>query len=597
MSSDKPVKPDTQATIKVAVTGDEKPGPDRPQPSAESLLAGRYRIVRRIGKGGMGEVMAARDEQVGRDVAIKRMRAANPSERAIQRFLREASVQGRLEHPAIVPVHEIARDADDLPFFVMKKVSGQSLVHLLVDRSAANVQRMLRGFADMCLAIEFAHSHGVVHRDLKPDNVMFGEFGEIYVVDWGVAKIVGEDDDFADLDSSSGEHATGTGVAIGTPGYMSPEQVRGLDTLDGRADVYTLGCLLFEILAGEPLHPRGTHGMQTALDGLDARPSLRTKEAIPPELDALCVHATHLAREDRVQTARELGERVQRYLDGDRDLALRRQLASTHFEAARAAFATGGAEDQRRAAMREAASALALDPTLAGAAELVGRLMLEPPRETPREVAAAIHDEDVRTARAIARAGIYAVGGALALLPLLWWIAPAHTTYMFVLGGLLATDLLVALHAMRAPTPRPGLVAIANTLIVILLARMYSPILIAPGIAASLAMAMVLTPRFSWLGSAPGIALLMIGAVLVPLALERLDVITHTMSVGADGVRFFGPALGAHEAPTLVVSAVYAAALIAGASVAAAAMRARTRSAHLHLQLQAWQLRQLVPAR
>ncbi|MGE5187189.1 MAG: serine/threonine-protein kinase, partial [Acidobacteriota bacterium] len=505
MSSDSKGKPETQATIKVAVTGDEQPGPDRPAPSSETLLAGRYRIVRRIGKGGMGEVMAARDEQVGRDVALKRMRAANPTERAIHRFEREASVQGRLEHPAIVPVHEIARDADGLPFFVMKKISGQSLAQLLADRAPATVQRMLRGFADVCLAIEFAHAHGVVHRDLKPDNVMLGEFGEVYLVDWGVAKIVGEDDDFADLDSSSGEHATGTGVAIGTPGYMAPEQVRGQE-IDGRADVYTLGCLLFEILCGEPLHPRGSHGMQSALEGVDARPSLRPGgKDVPPELDALCVHATHLAREDRVQTARELGERVQRYLDGDRDLALRRQLASSHLEAARAAFAGDGSEDQRRAAMREAASALALDPTLAGAAELVGRLMLEPPRDTPREVAAAIRDDDVRTAKAIARAGIFAVAGACALLPLLWWIAPPGSSYLPVLAGLLLSDLGVALLAMRSPTPRPGLVAIANTLIVILLARMYSPILIAPGIAASLALAMVLRPRFSCLGSAPGI--------------------------------------------------------------------------------------------
>ncbi len=595
MSSDTKGKPETQATIKVAVTGDEQPGPDRAAPSPETLLAGRYRMVRRIGKGGMGEVMAARDEQVGRDVAIKRMRAANPSERAIQRFLREASVQGRLEHPAIVPVHEIARDADDLPFFVMKKISGQSLAHLLVDRTPATVQRMLRGFADVCLAIEFAHSHGVVHRDLKPDNVMLGEFGEVYVVDWGVAKIFGEDDDFADLDSSSGEHATGTGVAIGTPGYMSPEQVRGQE-IDGRADVYTLGCLLFEILCGEPLHPRGSHGMQSALEGPDARPSLRRGgKEVPPELDALCVHATHLVREDRVQTARELGERVQRYLDGDRDLALRRQLASTHLETARAAFAGDGGEDQRRAAMREAASALALDPTLAGAAELVGRLMLEPPRETPREVTAAIHEDDVRTAKAIARAGIFAVAGAVALLPLLWWIAPSGSTYIPVLGAVLVADLGIALHAMRAPTPRPGLVALANTVIVILLSRMYGPVLIAPGIAASLAMALVLTPRFSWLGSAPGIAFLMSGAVLGPLVLERTGALSPTMSVAADGVRFFGPALGSHEGPTIFVAAIYVAAVIVGACIAAAAMRARTRNAHLHLQLQAWQLRQLVP--
>jgi len=122
-------------TIKVAITGEEDQGGERPELTEHQLLAGRYRIGRRIGKGGMGEVMAARDEQVGRDVAIKRMRSANPSPRAVARFLREASVQGRLEHPAIVPVHEIGRDSDGLPFFVMKKLAAMSLVQAIADQA------------------------------------------------------------------------------------------------------------------------------------------------------------------------------------------------------------------------------------------------------------------------------------------------------------------------------------------------------------------------------------------------------------------------------------------------------------------------------
>jgi hypothetical protein len=131
---------------------------------------------------------------------------------------------------------------------------------------------------------------------------------------------------------------------------------------------------------------------------------------------------------------------------------------------------------------------------------------------------------------------------------------------------------------------------------VITIARMYSPLLIAPGIAASLAMAMVLTPRFSWLGSAVSIAVMMIGAILVPLALEQLGVLSSTMSTTQDGTLFHGPAVGANEPATIGVYAFYCAALIAGACIAAAAMRARQRLAHEKLLLQAWQLRQLVPA-
>ena len=212
-------------TIKVAITGETgEDAIERPE-SSDTVVAKRYRLGRRIGKGGMGEVMAARDEQVGRDVAIKRMRAARPSERAIARFLREASVQGRLEHPAIVPVHEIGRDDDNLPFFVMKKVSGTALASLVSYRDEATQQRMLRAFVDVCLAMEFAHVRGIVHRDLKPDNIMLGDFGEVYILDWGVAKVIGEHEDFYDVDSGSGEHATKAGTAFGSPGYMSPEQV------------------------------------------------------------------------------------------------------------------------------------------------------------------------------------------------------------------------------------------------------------------------------------------------------------------------------------------------------------------------------------
>jgi eukaryotic-like serine/threonine-protein kinase len=593
MSADKGDQP----TIRVAITGDELAAADRPEPAPDAIVGERYRLGRRIGKGGMGEVMAARDEQIARDVAVKRMRAANPSEKSIQRFLREAMVQGRLEHPAIVPVHEIGRDSDGLPYFVMKKLAGTSLAKLLEDRATMPLQRVLRAFADVCLAVEFAHVRGIVHRDLKPDNIMLGDYGEVYVLDWGVAKIIGEEDgEFADIGSGSGEHVTRAGTAIGTPGYMAPEQVRGLTDIDGRADVYTLGCLLFEILAGEPLHPRGQLGMESALTEIDARPSVRAPDReVAPELDEICVKATIAARANRMQTARELGERVERFLDGDRDLALRRNLARDHLDRARAAFASDS-EENRRTAMREAAGALALDPALAGAAELVGRLMLEPPRETPREVTEAMNAVDVHDAKAIAKAGVWAVIGSLCFLPLVWWMAPGSISGIPVLAALLVIDGIVAVVAMSGAKPRPGLVVIANTIIVVAVARMFSPILIAPGVAASLGMAMVLTPRFSLLGSPITITILMIGAVIVPLGLEQLGIVSTTMTVTPQGVEFSGPALeGARPTPTLVVSALYAACLAGACIFAGYQMRTRALAAAHRLQLQAWQLRQLVP--
>jgi hypothetical protein len=587
-----------QATIKVAITGEEVAGPDRPDPSPDSMIGDRYKLGRRIGKGGMGEVMLARDVQVARDVAIKRMRAASPSERAIRRFLREAMVQGRLEHPAIVPVHEIGRDTEGLPYFVMKKLTGTPLAKILEDDAPLPLQKVLRAFADVCLAVEFAHVRGVVHRDLKPDNIMLGDFGEVYVLDWGVAKIFGEDEsDFADIGSGSGEHATRVGTAVGTPGYMAPEQVRGQSDVDGRADVYTLGCLLFEILADEPLHPRGAAGMQSALAETDARPSVRAPDRdIPPELDELCIEATEFDRGKRIQTARELGERIERFLDGDRDLGLRRQLARDHFDKARAAFAASDSEENRRTAMRESAAALALDPALGGAAELVGRLMLEPPRETPREVREAMDADDIREAKGVARVGIWSVVGALLFIPLLYWIAPRDNVHIPALAGFLVLDGLVAYHAVRSKRPKPGLIVVANTIIVVVTARMFSPILIAPGVAASLAMAMVLTPRFSWLSSPATVAVAMIGAVTVPLLLEQIGPLSTTMSVSEAGVLFAAPALaGIHEGATIATGALYAIALITASTLAGYSIRRRALEAQHHLHLQAWQLRQLVP--
>jgi hypothetical protein len=590
---------DDEKTLEVPGTIDERTLEPRPGIAGE-LLADRYRLTRLMGRGGMGEVISAKDEQIGREVAIKRMKAARPSERAVQRFLREASIQGRLEHPAIVPVHEIGRDVEGLPFFAMKKLTGTTLAKILTEQPPGfTLQRVLRAFVDVCLAIELAHVRGVVHRDLNPNNIMLGDFGEVYVLDWGVAKVVGEEDgDFADVDSGSGAFATLSGAAVGTPGYMAPEQVRG-QPVDGRADVYTLGCLLFEILAGEPLHPRGA-GMTSALTKVDARPSARAPDqAIAPELDALCVQATAKDREERLPSARELGDRIQRFLDGDRDLALRRELAREHFERARAAFAEGSGESEapRRAAMREAAAAIALDPALEGAAELVGRLMLEPPKHTPREVLEEIVVDDVRTSRVSAKAGTAAVLATIGFLPLVWWMAPGAAGYLAALTGALVGSGFVSFYNMYAARPRIGLAVLGNAIVVALVALMFSPILIAPGVAAVLGMAMIVTPRLSRLNAAVPLTLLMIAGVFAPWAAELLGFASPTM-VGlgrGEGLALIAPAVRGSEASVIVVGMAYAVGLIIGAVWVAEAMRNRIREAHRHLRLQAWQLRQLVP--
>ena len=278
----------TAETMVTGVAGGGVPGTDSYVPAAG------YTLGELIGRGGMGEVVGGTCQRIGRDIAIKRMRAANPTPEQVARFLREARVQGRLDHPAIVPVHELGYDVNGQPYFTMKRLTGTTLADLLASRSATT-QRLLRALVDVCLAIELAHERGVVHRDLKPANIMLGNYGDVYVLDWGVARVLGDRVDGvirpAEMDPIDG---TRTGELLGTPGYMPPEQAHGAQ-VDKPADVYALGAILFEILAGEPLHPRGAGALGATLATPEpgpAGPAARSPDAtVPPELDAACVAA------------------------------------------------------------------------------------------------------------------------------------------------------------------------------------------------------------------------------------------------------------------------------------------------------------------
>ena len=185
----------------------------------------RYGVGEQLGKGGMGEVLLATDPMFGREVALKRM-FAGASKSAEARFVREAKIQALLQHPAIVPVHDLGRDADGRSYFTMDRLGGVTLERLLELRTPR--LKLLRAFRDVCLAVDFAHSKSVLHRDLKPANVMLGDFGEVYVIDWGVARILA-DHDAPPVSLSLLGDDTLAGVVIGTPGYMAPEQCLGKD--------------------------------------------------------------------------------------------------------------------------------------------------------------------------------------------------------------------------------------------------------------------------------------------------------------------------------------------------------------------------------
>jgi serine/threonine-protein kinase len=578
------------------------PGHPAPRDRLRPGPTGRYELGAPLGKGGMGEVLRATDLQLGRDVAVKRMHAEVASGEAEARFLREARIQGRLDHPAIAPVHEMARDTEGRPFFVMKRLSGDALDAILRklharDRDAVAAfprPRLLRAFVEVCLAVEYAHKKGIVHRDLKPANVMLGDYGEVYVLDWGIARMVGEDTETPAPRGPVDDAATSAGTMMGTPGYMSPDQIQDA-RVGPAADVYALGCVLFEILAGAPLHPRGEAGIASALEDLaDARPSKRAPDReIAPELDALCVRAT--AHEPGARpTARELGDELQRFLDGDRDLALRRGLAEEHLGRARAALAASDDEGGRATAMREAGRALALDPTASGAADLVGRLMLEPPRDTPRQVLDELDAADRASMRAQGKLAALALLGMFGFVPVMVWTGVRDWRYVALYVGFIAVTATAAYTLTRRGDIDRNIyyVLAINALLTALLSRMFTPFLIAPGVATATVTVFAAHPR----GARTSVAWAVLAiAVLGPWALELAGVWGQTMWAAGGSLVLESPAIRIHSPETEVALALAFLVLLAVAGAIARTIARGRRDAQREMLVQAWHLRQLVP--
>jgi eukaryotic-like serine/threonine-protein kinase len=608
----------TAETVIAPASGTPVPLPPPPSaPAASSGPAGsvplegsRYELGEVIGTGGMGEVVTAFDRQIGRDVAIKRIRAARPTHDDVARFLREARVQGSLEHPAIVPVHDLAFDAGGRPFFVMKRLAGDDM-HALLERmrraaasdeaeeEAACRRRLLRAFVDVCFAVELAHSRGIVHRDLKPANVMLGNFNEVYVLDWGVARARAEGDreapsvaTGAELQLASGE--TQQGTVLGTPAYMAPEQLVG-DPAGPPADIYALGCMLYEIAAGEPLHAR-TRSLGQAFTVVDARPS-RKRPDCPPELDVLCERAIRIDPATRIESARTLGEAVQAFLDGDRDVAVRKELALRHVAAAREALARGTSEADRRAAMQAAGRALALDPTASDAADVVTRLMLDPPTVAPAEVEERLAAIDTETARSQGRLAAIALMGYLAFVPLLVWSGVREVAPLIAFVALaLASGLQLVMSIRRDRlTATPIYVnACINAVLIGVVCRMVGPFIIAPTLVITTLMGYASHPRF---GRLPVLAAILSAAVVIPWTLELAGVLAPTYHFTDDGALvLLSDVIGFSAVPTQLAFALLLVCLVGVVAALSRALAIRQRDATCQLELQAWHLRQIVPA-
>lgn len=280
----------------------------------------RYRLDREIARGGMGRIFAAHDRLLDRPVAIKLLRTHAPG--LAHRFLRERQITARLQHPAIVPIYDAGVLDDGEPFFAMRMVSGKTLERAAAEAGTLEERlRLLPAVIGVADAIAYAHGEGIIHRDLKPQNVLVGPFGEVVVLDWGIARASKEDDGadastgLADERGRAEPQVTQAGDVLGTLAYMAPEQAAG-SAVDERADVFGLGAILFQVITGAlPNLDRTSVDSAARSDGRVTADLSRYPE-LPPELVAIVQRAMAPSAADRYPTARELAEDLKRWQAG-----------------------------------------------------------------------------------------------------------------------------------------------------------------------------------------------------------------------------------------------------------------------------------------
>jgi tetratricopeptide (TPR) repeat protein len=295
----------------------------------------RYTLTRLHAKGGIGRVWLARDASLGRDVALKELlpdRASQPT--VWTRFLKEAQVTGQLEHPGIVPIYEVGkRPEDDAPYYTMRFVRGRTLAEAVEvyhrrrtqgEAGPLELRQLLGALVGVCNAVAYAHSRGVLHRDLKPQNVVLGDYGEVVLLDWGLARLLDQADSDSDvaplaLPASSSDDATVQGQVLGTPAYMAPEQAEGrLDLLAPATDVYGLGAILYQVLTGKPpfTETDTLKLLRRVVHDAPTRPRLLVP-GVPAALEAVCLKALAKKPAERFGSAGQLADEVQRWLAGE----------------------------------------------------------------------------------------------------------------------------------------------------------------------------------------------------------------------------------------------------------------------------------------
>lgn len=403
MSRDATEQPSTGSEeLASAVRSDDSRAADETLPATNARTAlglalqsqpTRFDMIGHLDEGGMGEVLLAVDQPLARVVAVKRLHARlehNLEQRA--RFTREVRIQSRLNHPGVVPLFE-AGSNQGLPYFAMKRVHGRVLSEILASSRLGDeatlrrfdLYRLLQDFSRLAWTVAFAHSQGVVHRDIKPSNVMLGEYGEVYLLDWGVASAPRGDASVVTPLGPAPADLTDPTQALGTPAYMSPEHARGGGDVEPSSDVFALGSILFELLTLKRLNPGSgaNEAIQLAAAPTERRAlELMVAADVPAPLQDLVLRAIAFEAEER-PSAREVATRVERFLADRIDIEDRRQRAQDQREEAIELLARR--EDGHvLAAVRALNRASALTPDDEDAPTLLARLMLRADELDPR---------------------------------------------------------------------------------------------------------------------------------------------------------------------------------------------------------------------
>jgi serine/threonine-protein kinase len=524
----------------------------------------------------MGIVRSYEDRQLGRSIALKALADGDGSDSVefAAKFVDEARVQAQLEHPSVVPVYELGVDPDGRFYFTMKRVQGVTLREVFerlheedpLAVRAWSRRRLLEAFGRVCLAVQYAHERGFLHRDLKPSNVMLGDYGEVYVLDWGIALRL----------ERAREGSLRPGV--GSRGYMAPEQRAG-DPLGPATDVYALGVLLRDLL--------------------DAT----APSEVIPELEAMHKRATDPEAGGRYATARMLYDALERFLDGERDQERRVALADEHAakaneaatQAARDDGQTDAAIESRREAIQEIGRALGLVPGHPEAMGTLVRLLSRLPERLPAEAEDSLERRWDATRAWAGRVSAVAYASLLIYWPLFLWAGVRDVVPLLVLSGLAVASTAAAALVSRSPRPKATTVFPVMGLSMLLMAStatMFGPLVITPAVMATntAAYALVLRGNHRWLAVAGGCA-----ALLVPVLLMAGGVWPDVYAFGPQGMTIRPWAIDLSGRGAFVLLVISALAAIVTATISVAKIRNELDQAQRKLELYSWHFRQLLP--